>query len=119
RVVEFGAGVPDRVPDPVRDARDVVPTAVQQQHVQVTARQQFLAPVPADRDQGHAGLGAEEFGQPSIHLRSRGSPGCLPDPLASVTVRPWTPNACNAALTSSSLNGLMTAVMSFIWCPFG
>ena len=30
-----------------------------------------------------------------------------------------TPNACNAALTSSSLNGLMTAVMSFIVrCPF-
>src|SRR5215475_7876682 len=46
-------------------------------------------------------------------------PRCLPYPLASVMVRPWTPNACNAALTSSSLNGLMTAVMSFIWCPFG
>src|SRR6478736_127708 len=46
-------------------------------------------------------------------------PRCLPYPLASVIVRPWTPNACNAALTSSSLNGLMTAVMSFIWCPFG
>src|SRR3984893_7218216 len=46
-------------------------------------------------------------------------PRCLPYLLASVIVRPWTPNACNAALTSSSLNGLMTAVMSFIWCPFG
>src|SRR5215475_3138795 len=46
-------------------------------------------------------------------------PRCLPYPLASVIVRPWTPNACNAALTSSSLNGLMTAVMSFIWYPFG
>src|SRR5436190_1813849 len=46
-------------------------------------------------------------------------PRCLPYPLASVIVRPWTPNACNAALTSSSLNGLMTAVMTFIWCPFG
>src|SRR6266496_935561 len=46
-------------------------------------------------------------------------PRCLPYPLASVIVRPWTPNACKAALTSSSLNGLMTAVMSFIWCPFG
>src|SRR5271154_7114014 len=34
-------------------------------------------------------------------------------------VNPCTPNACNAAFTSSSLNGLMTAVMSFIaGCPF-
>src|SRR6202021_1253117 len=47
-------------------------------------------------------------------------PRCLPYPLASVTVRPCTPNACKAAFTSSSLNGLMTAVISFIWvCPFG
>src|SRR2546428_42719 len=34
-------------------------------------------------------------------------PRCLPYPLASVIVRPWTPNACNAALTSSSLDGTM------------
>src|ERR1700678_619384 len=34
-------------------------------------------------------------------------------------VKPRTADACNAALTSSSLNGLMTAVMSFIvGCPF-
>ena len=39
RVVELGAGVPDGIPDPVRDTRDVVAAAVQQQHVQVAARQ--------------------------------------------------------------------------------
>jgi hypothetical protein len=60
-VVEFRTGIPDGIPDAVRDARDVIAATVQQQHVQVTAREQFLSPVPADRHQGHAGLGAEEL----------------------------------------------------------
>ena len=74
RVVEFGPGVPDRVPDAVRDARDVVPAAVQQQHVQVAARQHLAPSVPADRHQGHVGLGAEESGQPPVHLGGPAGP---------------------------------------------
>src|SRR5882757_4542245 len=41
-------------------------------------------------------------------------PFCLPKPLTSVTVMPCTPMADRASRTSSSLNGLMIAVTSFI-----
>src|SRR5882672_8157401 len=41
-------------------------------------------------------------------------PFCLPKPLTSVTVMPCTPIADRASRTSSSLNGLMIAVTSFI-----
>src|SRR5882762_2211807 len=41
-------------------------------------------------------------------------PFCLPKPLTSVTVMPCTPMAERASRTSSSLNGLMIAVTSFI-----
>src|SRR5262249_48152103 len=41
-------------------------------------------------------------------------PRCRPYPLASLTVMPCTPNTCSADFTSSSLNGLITAVMSFM-----
>ena len=46
--------------------------------------------------------------------RARYGPFCRPKPLTSVTVRPWMPMADSASRTSSSLNGLMTAVMSFM-----
>src|SRR5713226_8858459 len=41
-------------------------------------------------------------------------PFCLPKPLTSVTVMPCTPMADRASRTSSSLNGLMIAVTSFM-----
>ena len=37
-----------------------------------------------------------------------------PKPLTSVTVIPTTPSSCSASLTSSSLNGLITASIFFI-----
>src|SRR3984957_15320471 len=64
-VIEPGARVPDRVPDPVGDPGDAVPAVVQHQHVEVAAGEQFLAAVAADRDQGHAGLGPQHAGQPA------------------------------------------------------
>src|SRR3989454_1871779 len=42
-------------------------------------------------------------------------PFCRPKPLTSVTVIPCTPMADSASRTSSSLNGLMMAVTSFIF----
>jgi hypothetical protein len=60
-VVEFRTGIPDGIPDAVRDGRDVIAATVEQQYVQVAARKQFLSAVPADRHQGDAGLGAEEL----------------------------------------------------------
>src|SRR5688572_2042776 len=45
-------------------------------------------------------------------------PFCRPKPLTSVTVMPCTPIAESASRTSSSLNGLMTAVTSFMCSPF-
>jgi hypothetical protein len=68
-VIEVRAGIPHRVPDPVRDLRDVVAAVMQHQHVEVAARQQFLAAVAADRDQGDARLGAEHPGQPAVSFR--------------------------------------------------
>src|SRR5215471_19107661 len=44
-------------------------------------------------------------------------PFCLPNPLTSVTVIPCTPMAERASRTSSSLNGLMMAVTSFMALP--
>src|SRR5215510_1002787 len=44
-------------------------------------------------------------------------PFCRPKPLTSVTVMPCTPMADNASRTSSSLNGLMMAVTSFMKNP--
>ena len=41
-------------------------------------------------------------------------PRCRPKPLTSVTVMPDTPSSDNAARTSSSLKGLMIALISFI-----
>src|SRR5512137_624014 len=41
-------------------------------------------------------------------------PFCRPKPLTSVTVMPCTPTADSASRTSSSLNGLMIAVISFM-----
>src|SRR5512145_1849928 len=44
-------------------------------------------------------------------------PFCRPKPLTSVTVMPCTPTADSASRTSSSLNGLMMAVTSFMEGP--
>src|SRR5512147_108903 len=44
-------------------------------------------------------------------------PFCRPKPLTSVTVMPCTPIAERASRTSSSLNGLMMAVTSFMISP--
>src|SRR5687768_11776212 len=41
-----------------------------------------------------------------------------PNPLTSVTVRPVTPQSASASRTSSSLNGLTTAVICFMAVPF-
>ena len=68
-VVEVRARVPHRVPDPVGDPRDVIAAVVQQQHVEVAARQQLLAAVAAHRDQGDPGLRAEQPGQPAVGVR--------------------------------------------------
>ena len=46
--------------------------------------------------------------------RFRSWPFWRPKPLTSVTVMPWTPSADKASRTSSSLNGLMMAITSFI-----
>jgi len=70
RMVQPRPGVPDRVPDPVRDRRDALPAGVQQENVEVAARQQFPATVATHRDQGHAWLGAQHAGQPPIRLCS-------------------------------------------------
>jgi len=66
RVVEPGARVPDRVPDPVRDAADAGHAVVQQQQVEVAARQQLAAPEPAHREQRDPGLGRQQPGQPAV-----------------------------------------------------
>ena len=42
---------------------------------------------------------------------------CRPKPLTSVTVRPDTPTSPSASRTSSSLNGRMMAVISFMQPP--
>ncbi len=62
RMIELRAGIPDRVPDPVRDRGDAVPAVVQQQHVQVAAWQQFPPAVSAHRDESHARLSTEQAG---------------------------------------------------------
>ena len=59
-VIQPGAGIPDRVPDPVGHGRDALPAVMQQQHIEVTAGQQFPAPVAAHRDQCDTGLRAEQ-----------------------------------------------------------
>ena len=69
-MVEAGARVPDRVPDPVGQGGDSRPPGVQQQHVEVAARQQLAPPVSADRHQRHPGLGAQQRGQPAVGARA-------------------------------------------------
>src|SRR5258708_33936754 len=44
-------------------------------------------------------------------------PRWRPKPLTSVTVMPETPISESAARTSSSLKGLIMAVINFIWTP--
>src|SRR3569832_898777 len=46
-------------------------------------------------------------------------PFCRPKPFTSVTVMPCTPMPERASRTSSSLNGLMMAVTSFMCAPWG
>jgi hypothetical protein len=70
RVIQARARVPDRIPDPVGDAGDPVPPGVQQQHVQVTAGQQFPAAVSPHRHQGDPGFGAEQARQPPVGFRA-------------------------------------------------
>jgi hypothetical protein len=53
----------------------------------------------------------------NVVLDGRFGPFCRPNPLTSVTVMPCTPMADNASRTSSSLNGLMTALTSFMLSP--
>ena len=45
-------------------------------------------------------------------------PDCDPNPLISVTIMPRTPASVSASRTSSSLNGLIVAMMSFTDFPF-
>ncbi|MDQ0793757.1 hypothetical protein QFZ58_002245 [Streptomyces sp. B1I3] len=87
-VVEGQAEVPHRVPDPVGECRDGcgVGTAVVQEHeVEVAARGEFAAPVPADGGQGRAAdarrLGGcgEQGAQPVV-----GEPG-----QGGTARRPW------------------------------
>ena len=66
RVVKPGAGVPDRVPDPVSDLGDAVSAVMQQEHVKIAAGEQFLAAVAANSDEGDAGLRPQHPGQPAI-----------------------------------------------------
>ena len=73
RVVQPCPGVPDRVPDAVRDRRDAVPSRVQQENVQITAGQQLAAAVTAHRDQRDPGLGAQHAGEPAICFGSPAS----------------------------------------------
>ena len=75
RVVETGARVPDRVPDPVGQHGDVRPPRVQEQHVEIAAGQQLTAAVAADGHQRHAGLVAEQRSQPAVGLG--GTPGTV------------------------------------------
>ena len=58
RVVEPGAGVPERVPDLLRHRARVDARVVDQHHVEVGVRRELAAAVAADRDQGDADLGA-------------------------------------------------------------
>ena len=67
-MVKPRAGVPDRVPDPVRDPRDAIPAVMEHQHVKIAAGKQFLAAVTANRDQSHTRLGTEHARQPAIRF---------------------------------------------------
>ena len=61
RVVEPQPGVPDRVPDAGRDLGALAGVAVpgtQQEQVEVAARRELAAAVPADRDERGAERGA-------------------------------------------------------------
>ena len=49
-MVKPGARVPDGIPDPVGQRGDARPPGVEQQHVEVAARQQLAPAVAADRD---------------------------------------------------------------------
>ena len=70
RVIEMGAGVPDRIPDTVGHRRDAVPPVVQQEHVEVAARQQLTPPVAAHGDQGDPRFRAQQGGQPAVGFRT-------------------------------------------------
>ncbi len=68
-MVEVGARVPDGVPDPVGECGDARPPVVQEQHVEVAAREQFAPPVAAHRHQRHSRLGPQQRGQPPVRAR--------------------------------------------------
>ena len=70
RVIEAGAGVPDRIPDPVGHRRDPGPPVVQQQHIEIAAGQQLTTPVPAHGDQGDPGFRAQQGRQPAVGFRT-------------------------------------------------
>src|SRR5574337_1275213 len=53
----------------------------------------------------------------SLPLYSSVCPFCRPNPLTSLTVRPWIPTSARALFTSSSLKGLMIASIFFIRHP--
>jgi hypothetical protein len=86
RVVEGQAQIPDRIPDLVGDPGELAGrqgAVVEQQQIEVAARGELAAPVPADGDEGHAGLwaalrvrggGVQQRGQPAVgHLGQLGA----------------------------------------------
>jgi hypothetical protein len=68
-VVELLPGVPDRVPDPVRDLHDVRSAVVQHDDVEVTSGAELAPPVAADSDESDALGVTEQAGQPGIGFR--------------------------------------------------
>jgi len=69
-VVEPGAGIPDRIPDPVSDLGDAFPAVVQQEHVEIAARQHLFAAIAAHGDESDAGFGPQHPGQPAVRFCS-------------------------------------------------
>ncbi len=72
-VIERDPFVPHRVPDPVGEGADVLPSAVDEEDVEIAERAELAASVPADRDEGHpprVALGrlVEEVGQPGVRF---------------------------------------------------
>src|SRR5204862_2969360 len=65
-VVEPDARVPDGVPEGAGHITDVPSTPVNQDDVDVAARRELAAPIPADGDQGDVVAVAEQLGEPVV-----------------------------------------------------
>jgi len=75
-VVERDAGVPDRIPDLVRDlgdVRDAPPPPMHEDHVDVASRSELTSAVAPDRDERAVGGVGEEANQELVYERGERS----------------------------------------------